>query len=283
MGDFEKFIKWEAATRDTVDFKTIYVDMAGDLVAGLMLSQIVFWHLPDKAGKTKLRVVRDGKAWIAKAHNQWYEEVRITEGQAKRAVGILKGKGIIETAVYRFNGTPMVHLRIVGDCFFKAWNDELDSRESTRPTELVEDVETIQFLTETLSETTSETLSEERQPPAASAAGTRKRAKPRDPRRTSPAIRAIQTVKETKAVPPKEIWDSLIKVLGSEPDIGLLRRCRTEWAIRGYNRNSYAWALEWYEQGGPPKRNGGGVAEPAGMAGIREYRRQHNMVDTHGK
>ena len=127
------------------------------------------------------------------------------------------------------------------------------------------------------------TLSEERQPPAASAAGTRKRAKPRDPRRTSPAIRAIQTVKETKAVPPKEIWDSLIKVLGSEPDIGLLRRCRTEWAIRGYNRNSYAWALEWYEQGGPPKRNGGGVAEPAGMAGIREYRRQHNMVDTHGK
>ena len=125
------------------------------------------------------------------------------------------------------------------------------------------------------------TLSEERQPPAASAAGTRKRAKPTDSRRGSPAIRAIQTVKETKAFPPKAIWDNLITVLGSDPNIGELGRCYAAWCAKGYNTNGWAWALEWYPQG-IPKRNGvnaSGVAEPAGMAGIREYKRQHGMSD----
>ena len=43
--NFDDFLKWEQSSRDTVDFKTVYVDMVGDLLAGLMLSQIVFWHL----------------------------------------------------------------------------------------------------------------------------------------------------------------------------------------------------------------------------------------------
>ena len=108
------------------------------------------------------------------------------------------------------------------------------------------------------------TLSEERQPPAPSGAGTRKRARPADPRRTSPAIRAIQAVKETKALPPKGIWDGLITVLGSDPNLPLLRECFAAWCAKGWNVNNYAWALEWYAQGGPPKagppkRNGTGA------------------------
>jgi len=250
MSNFEKFLKWEAATRDTVDFKTIYVDMAGDLVAGLMLSQIMFWHLPDKKGQTKLRVVRNDKAWIAKAHNQWYEEVRITEGQAKRAVGILKAKGIIETAVYRFNGTPMMHIRIVGDGFFKAWNDELDRRESTRPTELVDKVETTQFLTETTSETTTEIMPDS---PVGEAAPKR-RAAPKDPLWSHPAIKAVQAVKDNHQLPPRGARDRIIKILGEHPDIEKLRACWTEWSMQGYKPTSWKWLEEWYPKGIPARK-----------------------------
>ena len=46
----QEFIAWEQVSRDTIDVKRCYVDIAGDLVAGILLSQIVYWHLPDKDG-----------------------------------------------------------------------------------------------------------------------------------------------------------------------------------------------------------------------------------------
>jgi len=46
--EFNEFLSWELTTRDTIDFKKIYVDIAGDLIAGLLLSQIIYWHLPSK-------------------------------------------------------------------------------------------------------------------------------------------------------------------------------------------------------------------------------------------
>ena len=42
----QEFIAWEQVSRDTIDVKRCYVDIAGDLVAGILLSQIVYWHLP---------------------------------------------------------------------------------------------------------------------------------------------------------------------------------------------------------------------------------------------
>jgi len=42
-GTFEQFLLWERASRDTLEVKRLYIDMAGDLVAGIVLSQIVFY------------------------------------------------------------------------------------------------------------------------------------------------------------------------------------------------------------------------------------------------
>ena len=121
----DNFLSWEATTRDTIDFKKIYVDMADDLVAGLMLSQIVFWHIPNKDGANKLRVSKDGHMWIAKGHSEWYQECRITEWQSPRALKILKEKGIIDTGLYKFNGVPTVHIRIVEDVFVALWAEKM--------------------------------------------------------------------------------------------------------------------------------------------------------------
>jgi len=45
----------------------MYIDIAEDIIAGLLLSQIVYWYLPSKQdGKPKLRVKKDGEYWLAK-------------------------------------------------------------------------------------------------------------------------------------------------------------------------------------------------------------------------
>lgn len=116
-----QFIYWEKASRDTIDFKKSYVDLSGDLIAGLLLSQIVYWHLPNNEGKTKLRVRHEGKLWIAKSRNDWWEEIRITAKQFDRASTILVGKKLIEKKTFKFNGSPMIHVRIIWENFIPLW------------------------------------------------------------------------------------------------------------------------------------------------------------------
>jgi len=109
---FTDFLLWEATTRDVLDFKMAYVDMTGDIMAGLLLSQIVFWHLPNKNGDTKLRVQHDGLLWLAKSRSDWWDEIRLTPRQVDRALGILIEKGLVVTALYKFAGAPTTHIRL---------------------------------------------------------------------------------------------------------------------------------------------------------------------------
>ena len=124
---FDSFLSWEGTTRDTIDFKRIYVDMAGDLVAGLLLSQLVYWHLDGRDGRTKLRVFRDGHGWVAKQRDDWWDEVRITPKQFDRACKILVDKGLITKTYFRFAGLRTMHLRIVKDRFMEVWQTTLDN------------------------------------------------------------------------------------------------------------------------------------------------------------
>ena len=124
--DFREFLAWEKASSDAVDFKCIYVDMAGDLVAGLMLSQLVYWCLlPDKNGASKLRVCRDGCWWVAKHRAEWWDEIRITPKQADRAIKMLVKAGLAVKKDSLFNGKRTTHLRIDRDTFLSSWRAHL--------------------------------------------------------------------------------------------------------------------------------------------------------------
>ena len=122
MKDFSEFLKWEMTTRDTIDVKKIYIDMAEDILAGLMLSQIVYWHLPGRDGKIKLRVRKNGYLWLVKTYKDWWDETRLTARQARRALSILKKKGIVISEVRRFNGSPCTHIRINEEQFMWHWS-----------------------------------------------------------------------------------------------------------------------------------------------------------------
>lgn len=108
-----KFLNWEAASRDTIDVKRIYIDMSEDLASGIMLSQIVYWHLPSRrSGNSKLRIERDGEFWIAKTFDDWMYECRLSKKQARRAAEHLTELGLIVTKVYHFANKPSTHIRL---------------------------------------------------------------------------------------------------------------------------------------------------------------------------
>jgi hypothetical protein len=108
-----------------VNLKLVYVDMAdGDLAAGLLLSQIVYWHLPSReTGRTKLRVKKNGHLWLAKRRTDWYDECRISAKQYDRAIKILEKNQLVEVENFMFKHpeskmparTP--HVRILWDTF----------------------------------------------------------------------------------------------------------------------------------------------------------------------
>ena len=91
----------------------VYVDITGDLVAGALLGQILYWFGADRNGRTRARIVKEGFYWIAKTRNDWWHEIRITPKQYDRAAKILKDAGFIEIKTMKFNGNPTIHIRII--------------------------------------------------------------------------------------------------------------------------------------------------------------------------
>jgi hypothetical protein len=168
----ETFILWEAASKDTIDFKKIYVDIADDLNAGLMLSEIVFWYLPNKQGNSKLRVKRNNYEWIACHRYEWWERTRLSPKQADRAIGILVKRGLVSQNLWRFNGEVCPHIRLCWTVFL-ARHQEIIARPSENPflpkgkmdiTQKVKSISTKREspLTETTTETTSEIKEKEK-------------------------------------------------------------------------------------------------------------------------
>lgn len=104
------------------------VDVAGDLVAGVLLSQVAYWFGWDRKGRDRLTVERDGHRWLAKSYAAWWEECRVTEDQARRAMKAMADRGLIETRVWKFNGTPTIHVRLLPD----AVEDALELLDPTR-------------------------------------------------------------------------------------------------------------------------------------------------------
>ncbi len=156
----DAFCQQERASSDTIDVKKIYIDMAdGDLVAGVLLSQIVYWHLPDKkTGKSKLRVKKYGQLWIAKTRAEWYEECRISEKQVDRALDILRDGGLIETKIIKFNGAPTTHIRLYWENFIAIYTEALNGYSPKGKFNIAQRVNS---LTETTTETTLLTVQTE--------------------------------------------------------------------------------------------------------------------------
>lgn len=83
-----------------------YMFALNDPVVAIVCSQIHYWYLPSRDGKSKLRIKKDGNFWIAKSREEWSLETGLTDAQVRRALNVLADKGVIEKRVLRFNGAP---------------------------------------------------------------------------------------------------------------------------------------------------------------------------------
>lgn len=88
-----------------------YIDIAEDLIAGTLLSQIMYWFSEDKDKKTRVRVKKNGEYWLAKGREEWIREIRISKKQYDCAITKLRDKGLVETKLFKFNGVPTTHIR----------------------------------------------------------------------------------------------------------------------------------------------------------------------------
>jgi hypothetical protein len=120
-----RFQAVESNLRKQVKVRMVYVDITGDLISGILLSQIVYWHLPNKeSGKPKLKIFKEGHLWLAKERSDWWNECRITPKQYDRAIKILIEKGIVEVKKFKFDGIPTIHLRLLYETLENLLNQE---------------------------------------------------------------------------------------------------------------------------------------------------------------
>ena len=116
----------EVAAGKFVHSRFMYIDIAGGLVEGMLLSQILYWFQPDSNGDSKIRVYINGDGWLVKKRSDWYEEIRITEKQYIRAISVLQQKGFVRVETHKFKGTPMTHIRPIDtniQAAVKEWKD----------------------------------------------------------------------------------------------------------------------------------------------------------------
>jgi len=121
-----KFLNWEEKSRAVLVVKKEYIDLVQDLNAGILLSQIVYWLLPSKKTHTdtKLRISKNGELWLAKTRFEWWDEIRLSEYQYDKAIGILKNLGFVETKVFKFKGDPTTHIKVNKTALLKKLDED---------------------------------------------------------------------------------------------------------------------------------------------------------------
>jgi hypothetical protein len=102
----------DLASEKTIAVKKIYVAInGGNLTDGVMLSQIMYWLLPDKEGGVRAQVLKDGHYWIAKKYSDWLEECGVSERAARQSISRMVKSKILIKKIWKFDGTPVTHLR----------------------------------------------------------------------------------------------------------------------------------------------------------------------------
>lgn len=115
MGDFHytpklNILMLEQYADDGFFVRRNLIRVCGDLVAGILLSQIMYWFKNKDDGKSKLRVMKEGRLWLARNRNDWKDELFITPKQYDRAIKILTDKKFVEVKLFKFNAVPTPHI-----------------------------------------------------------------------------------------------------------------------------------------------------------------------------
>lgn len=141
-------IKTISGQANVLTIPRVFIDIAGDHLSALFLSQCIYWS--DKG--------RDG--WFYKSEKEWHEELGLSPFQIKRVRENLVNLSFIETKLKRANAAPTMHYRVDFGLLTNSIIEKLNNRETQQSDYAVSQQsdyeETQQSLTEITQEITTE-------------------------------------------------------------------------------------------------------------------------------
>lgn len=125
----KQIIAIEQASRRYIRVKKVYVDMVNNLHAGAVLSEIFYWHMPSKEGKSRLRTIPDEKEkWLACRRQSWWDRSRLTPREFDRALEKLLKAKLVFKKNFDYKGQDTLHVRINWPVFEEAYNRAIETQ-----------------------------------------------------------------------------------------------------------------------------------------------------------
>lgn len=116
--------------------KRIYVEIAGSLHAGVLLSRILWWYQPSEESPEfphKLRRNIKGVWWLVKKRTDWWKECCLTEYEYDGAIKRLQALKIVVAEIHLdWDGKTKTHLRVDFDVLRKMIDAHLSELENTQ-------------------------------------------------------------------------------------------------------------------------------------------------------
>ncbi len=110
---------WENA----IGIDRITLDITGDLASAAVLTRLRYWFGSSKKdGQSRSKIRKEGKIWMARKDEEWWEECGITCKQIKRIKVQLKELELIDIKVFRFNGLTIAHWNLNIEKYVELYN-----------------------------------------------------------------------------------------------------------------------------------------------------------------
>jgi hypothetical protein len=219
-------IKQFTGQANTLVIPRVFIDLTGDHLAALLLSQILYWS--DKTDNP------DG--WFYKTADEWQAEIGMSGYQVRRAATILAKFGVV-TEVHKVKTTPKMHYRIDMSLFTDLILKFLENQEvSNSRNYTLENQETSKSME---SEETSKSYKEHRLPETTSREGGAKA-----PAHT-PAAQAYFETYPTERLNA----DQIDQINATVTDIRKWREVLRYWKASNYRPQSIPKMLDRYSSG----------------------------------
>lgn len=116
---------WENA----IGIDRITLEIAGDLASAAILTRLRYWFGPSrKDGQSRSKIRKEGKLWLARKDDEWWEECGVTTKQVRRIKEHLNKLGLVETKVFRFNGLTVMHWHFNIQKFVELYNKHISNK-----------------------------------------------------------------------------------------------------------------------------------------------------------
>lgn len=112
--------KTQLLCNDVVAVPKHFIDLVDrDFQAAILLSQIFYWFRG-----FRLTIEWDGRWWLCKGREEWWDEVRLLPKQVDRCLKVLEYKGFIEKRIAKFHDKPMIHIWLDIEKVWESFKDE---------------------------------------------------------------------------------------------------------------------------------------------------------------